>query len=187
MLGDIMKRLLGVAVLIGFSASAGTQPAELELQRSLIFECAPTFSASGDQLVLYREPDLRSERRVIPYGTGWRIPAPRSEMIARILKIGQLRVVEPDPEMRCTVPDGGDRPELVPGDIVEYLHRRGEGRGQIRVSSVECTVRAYEDFGFFEMLEEPEVQLWLRVFFADGTSPGWLLNDGSQTRLSCRG
>jgi hypothetical protein len=182
-----MRRLLGLAVLIGYSAVVGTQPAEFEVQRSLIFECAPTFSAIGDQLVLYRQPDLRSETITIPYRAGWRVPAPTSEMLARVLRIGRLRVVEPDAQMRCSVPEGNDPPELAPGDIVEYLHRRGEGRGQIRVSGIECTVRAYEDFGLFQLLQEPEVQRWLRVFYADGTSPGWLLNDGSQTYLSCRG
>ena len=182
-----MRRFLGFFVLSSYVASASTQPAEFEVERSLIFECAPTFSAIGDQLLLYREPDLRSESVTIPYNEGWRIPAPPAEGISRILTIGRLRVIEPDPQMSCPVQGVDGPPKLVAGEVVEYLHRQGEGRGRIRVGSAECIVRAYADFGFFELLQEPEVQRWLRVYFADGTSPGWLLNDGSQAYVSCRG
>lgn len=178
-----MKPILLAAVCAGYSAVITAQPAEIEFE-GVFGECSPVWAAVADRLELYREPDLRAEAITIPFREGWRIEAPRGEGLTRVLTIGVLRVTEPDDRMYCRVEPTDGPNELLAGELVEYLYNRGEGFGAIRFRGAECEAQTYEDLGHFEVVEIPDVQVWLRVFYADGTSPGWLLHDGSQTRVA---
>jgi hypothetical protein len=178
-----MLRASILAALTLLSATAGAQPAELEIE-GVFGECLPIWAATRDGLELYREPDLRSERVEIPYRAGWQIPAPKLDGLTRVLSIGRLRVRTPDPRMHCSIPPRDGPPELIESESVEYLYYVGEGFGEIRFRGGQCQAQVDEQFGHFESIELPVVQVWLKVFFADGTSPGWLLHDGSQTRVA---
>lgn len=127
---------------------------------------------------------IRSARVEVSYRAGWRIPAPKGEGLTRVLRIGTLRVIEPDDRMICSVAPTVGPAQLVSGETVEYLYYVGEGFGEIRFRGAQCQAEVAESLGHFEPIELPQVQVWLRVFFGDGSSPGWLLHDGSQTRLA---
>jgi hypothetical protein len=79
-----MIRILGIAVCMGFSSAVEAQPAQLEI-KGIFGECIPVWAAATDQLLLYREPDLRAETITIPFLDGWRIEAPKSEGLTRVL------------------------------------------------------------------------------------------------------
>jgi len=166
-----------------FWCNVQAQPAELEFE-GVFGECEPVYEAASDTLVLYREPDLRSERIELSYGKGWRIPAPKHQGLTRVLTIGILEVIKPDPDMHCQVPPDTGPGELIGGEQVEYLYYAGEGFGAIRFRGAQCVAAIIEDFGNFKIIRDADVQVWLRVFFADGSSPGWLFHDGSQTRVT---
>jgi hypothetical protein len=178
-----MARALILIALTLIAGSVRTQPAELEV-KGVFGECIPVWAAARDRLELYREPDLRSERVEIPYRAGWRIPAPKGDGLTRVLRIGTLRVLGPDPRMHCAVPPTDGPTELVSGEVVQYLYYLGEGFGEVRFRGGQCQAQVEADFGHFEPIALPHVQVWLKVFFGDGTSPGWLLHDGSQTKVA---
>lgn len=183
-----LQLIAGIVFLVAVPGVVVSQPAEFEIPGLHNFECVPTFMSTRDRLVLYRRPTIESDSFEIPYRKEWEVPAPRSEGMTRILSAGLLRVIEPDDELRCEVePENG--PEgLVAGEVVQFLYRTVEGWGVIRVRGGQCHARVSPGFGLFEGLEEPEIQEWLRFFYADGTSPGWLLNDRTQVALSsCSG
>ena len=183
-----MKRMHSIVVLVAVSGVVASQPAEFEIPGLHNFECVPTFMATGDELELYRQPNLESERIKIPYRKEWEVLAPRRDGITRILSAGILRVIQPDDELRCeVVPEDG--PEgLVAGELVQFLHRTVEGWGVIRFRGAQCHARVSPGYGLFEIVEEPEIQEWLRFFYADGSSPGWVINDRTQVVLSsCSG
>jgi hypothetical protein len=178
-----MKRFWYIIGGLTSSAALWAQPADLEVP-GVQGECNPIYAAVNDELELFREPNLESERFVIPYRSGWRIVAPKRDGWTRVLAIGSLRVTEPDEQMLCSVQPQQGPARLVPGEIVEYLYYLGEGFGEIRFRGAECSAEVVEDLGHFELIRLPEIQIWLRVFYADGTSPGWLLYDGDQTRVA---
>jgi len=175
-------RFIGIIVAACFSI-ASAQQAELEVP-GVFGECSPVYAAAKDGLSLYRRPDLRSERIEIPYRAGWRIPAPKGDGLTRVLRIGTLRVIEPDEGMNCSVVPTDGPAQLLVGETVEFLYYVGEGFGQIRFRGGQCVAEVIEDFGHFEPIDGPDFQVWLRVYFADGSSPGWLYHDGSQTRVA---
>lgn len=177
-----MKQLSYVAAGLAISSAACAQPAVLEVP-GVFGECSPVYSAVSDELRLYRAPDLQSEPVVIPYRQGWRVVAPKRDGLTRVLTIGSLRVTRPDEQMSCSVRRREGPETLVSGEIVEYLYYLGEGFGEIRFRGAQCSAEVAEELGHFDVLEVPETQIWLRVFNADGSSPGWLLHDGSQTRV----
>jgi len=178
-----MRRILTIVILAGYSAAIGSQPAEIEVD-GVFGECIPVHAATGDELHLYREPDLRSQPITIPYQVGWRVEAPKAQGITRVLRIGSLKVIEPDDRMYCEIEPLDGPAELIEGEVVEHMYGVGEGYGAIRFRGGECFAQVHESFGHFEAIKVPEVMVWLRVFYADGTSPGWLLHDGSQTRVA---
>ena len=178
----MLRAAIFVALTL-LSITAGAQPAELEI-KGVFGECLPIWAAARDRLQLYREPDLRSERVEIPYREGWQIPAPKRDGLTRVLNIGSLRVRQPDPLMSCSIPPREGAAELIESERVEYLYYVGEGFGEIRFRGGQCQAQVDDQFGLFDLIELPVVQVWLKVFFADGTSPGWLLHDGSQTRVA---
>lgn len=172
-----------VLVLTAYSAAVWSQPAEREFNGAN-WECSPTFSAVDDQLVLYREPDLRSETVVVPYGIGWRVPVDMRNAITRVLRFGTLRVIKLDEEMYCPVEPTGSNPETAPGDLLELVWWQGqrEGDALVKIGDAECIVRAANP-QLFDHVAAPETQEWVRVLFADGTSPGWLHNDLTQVSI----
>jgi len=176
-----MFRVTILSIFVLAAMPVGGQPAELEVD-GVFGECVPTWAAATDGLHLYREPDLRAEEIRVPYRVGWRIPAPKASGMTRVLRIGSLRVREPDPLLHCSSPPTEGSSDLVRGEIVRYLYYVGEGFGEITFRGGQCQAEVAEDFGY--LLELPEVQVWLRVFFGDGSSPGWLLHDGSQTQVA---
>lgn len=171
-----MMRVVGIIVAI-CSSQAWAQQAELEVP-GVFGECNPVYAAKKDELSLYRRPDLRSERFEIPYRVGRRILAPKLHGLTRVLRIGTLRVIEPDDQMTCSVAPTKGPAQLLAGETVEC-----EGFGEIRLRGGQCRVMI-EDPGHIELIEPPDVQIWLRVYFADGSSPGWLYHDGSQTSVA---
>ncbi len=66
---------------------------------------------------------------------------------------------------------------------MEYLYYHSEGFGEIRVRGGQCQAEVAESLGHFELVRPPYVQIWFKVFFEDGSSPGWLLHDGTQMRV----
>jgi hypothetical protein len=177
-----MMRQLSILVLMAYSVAVWGQPAEREFDGAN-WECVPTFAAVDDQLMLYREPDMRSEPVVIPYGVDWKVPVDMRNAITRVLSFGTLRVKEQDEEMYCPVQPSGSKPETAPGDLLELVWWQGrrEGDALVKIDDAECIVRAGNP-QLFELIEAPETQEWVRVLFADGTSPGWLHID--LTRVS---
>lgn len=178
-----MRKHASIVIALSFPWAILAQPAELEVGR-VFGECGPVYAASQDGLELHREPDLNAEKFHIPYRKGWRIPAPKSEGLTRVLRIGSLRVIQPDDRMRCSLSPTVGTAELAVGETVEYLYYLGEGFGEIRFRGGQCSAQVHEDLGHFEVVTSQEAQVWLRVFYADGTSPGWLLHDGSQTSIA---
>lgn len=174
-------RILGIVVAT-FCSIASAQQAELEVP-GVFGECNPVYAAAKDGLSLYRRPDLRSERIEIPYRAGWRIPAPKGDGLTRVVRVGTLRVIEPDDRMYCSVAPTDGPAQLLVGETVEYLYYVGEGFGEIRFRGGQCEAEVIDALGHFEPIELPDVQVWLRVYFTDGSSPGWLYHDGSQTRV----
>lgn len=179
------------SLCIAFALACGVvvaQPAERELASIFNWECAPIFAAKSNTLRVYRNPDLRSESVEWPYRKGWRIPAPLDRGLTRILKVGVLRTLRVDESLHCAVlPTEGPRAP-VPGELVTYVHKHVEGRGAVEFRGGECVARTDVSFGVFELVVEPETQEWLRMYLADGTSPGWILNDFSQAALwACGG
>jgi hypothetical protein len=165
------------------AGSASAQPAEHET-RGVFGECLPVWAAANNVLTLYSRPDLRSERVEVPYREGWRIPAEKRDGLTRVLRVGALEVIKPDPLLHCPIPPKDGPAQLVAGETVDYLYYRGEGFGEIRFRGGQCQAQVAEDFGIFRLVRPPEVQAWLKVLFSDGTSPGWLLHDGSQARAA---
>lgn len=178
-----MKRPCYILAVLACSSWAGAQPAAIEVP-GVFGECNPVYASAADELNLFRRPDLESEHVVIPYRAGWRIEAPKRDGLTRVLSIGSLRVTNPDERMVCRVGPQQGPATLVTGELVDYLYYQGEGFGEIRFRGAECSAEVEESLGHFELLTMPDVQIWLRVFYADGTSPGWLLHDGSQTRVA---
>lgn len=176
-----MKRYLIVAASILLSGVIDAQPGSVEIE-GVVWEGVSRLVAGGYSLKLYKRPDLRADSIEIPYGEGWLIPVSAPEGLTRVLVIGELRVTAPDDSMTCSERPAEGSDDLVQGEHVEYLRYLGEGFGEIRFRSATCQAEVAESLGHFQLIRSPEVQLWLPVFYADGTSPGWLLHDGSQTR-----
>lgn len=175
-------RTLPVLLLSVLSTTAAAQSAALEI-KGVFGECIPVYAANSDRLVLHKSPDLNSAQVEIQYQVGWRIPAPKVEGLTRVLRVGTLRVTEPDRGMYCRVAPTDGAPELVAGEVVEYLHYAGEGFGEIRFRGAQCQAEVDPTLNHFETIQSPEVQVWLKVFFKDGSSPGWLFHDGTQTKV----
>lgn len=176
------SRTVPTAFLLACCVTHG-QPAEFEVD-GIFGECIAIHAAATDGLVLHTEPDLRSEQIQIPYRRDWEIPYLKAQGMTRVLRIGAAKVVRPDTLDDCDAPSEGGSVSLVLGETVEYLTRLGEGRGQIRVRGSICRANLNQSFGAFEVIQEPQIQWWLRVLYGDGSSPGWLLHDDTQTRLA---
>lgn len=177
------RNFLQLFLLLLASEIAGAQEAVLEVRR-VFGECRPVYASAQEGLSLYQRPDLRSEQIRLEYRKGWRIPTDKQQGITRVIEVGKLRVLKDDERLDCPQPPAVGPSTLVVGETVEYLFYLGEGMGRVRFRGAECSSQVVEDFAVYETLQWPEVQVWFRVFFADGSSPGWLLLDGQQIVVS---
>lgn len=175
-------RILSALLLSNLGVAAIAQPAAFEVN-GVFGECAPVYAAEANRILLYQKPDLDSPQFELPYREGWRIPAPKQKGLTRVLSVGTLRVTEPDPDMSCRVKPVVGKLGLVEGELVDYLYYLGEGFGAIRFRGAQCEAEVDTGLNHFEQVRPPKVQVWLKVFFEDGSSPGWLLHDGTQTRV----
>ena len=173
-----MKRLLIIIAVVSVPSAVQAQPAVIEM-KGVIWELVVSHVANSDSLRLHRAPDLRAETVEIPYRKGWRIPVSARNGLTRVLSVGKLRVTNPDEEMSCSVEATEGPKGLVQGELVDYLRYLGEGYGEIRFRGGTCPAEVDERLGHFELIRSPEVQRWYPVLYADGTSPGWLLHDGT--------
>jgi hypothetical protein len=176
-----MRRFLGFVAAFASCATIAAQPAVLELV-GVMGERSTPYVALNDELRLHKRPNLQSERVVIPYKKGWGVPATGRDGVTRVLAIGELRVTVPDDRMICSVEPAVGPASLVGGEAVDFLRYVGEGYGEVRFRGAVCQAQVATDLGHFDLIRSPVVQAWLRVYYADGTSPGWLLHDGTQVR-----
>ena len=169
------KILLALSLVPIFGQS---QPAELELS-GVFGEGIRGYSSTVESLSLQKDPDLRSSSVQIQYTVDRLISYVKGGGVTRVLRTGIVNATTPEPLVRCNrvTRDGNSR--LVVGEEVQYLYYLGEGIGRVKVRDAECDL----DIAKTRVIEIPVVQEWLKVLSTDGTSPGWLLNDGSQTKL----
>jgi hypothetical protein len=167
-----------IAVSCLHLTSANAQSALLEVQ-GLFGECIPQFASVTDSLYLYLTPNLEADARRIEYGENWHIPYIKSSGQTRVLSFGEVKALATEELEQCTISNSGRSPTILPGQTAIYLHDIAEGVSQVRIGEVECQMFIGDD----EIVERPSVQSWIKVLYADGSSPGWLHNDGTQTKI----
>ena len=166
-------------MLMVLPIAVGAQLAVIEIH-GVMGERTTPYVSQVDELRLYKKPSLDAQMVAIPYREGWRVIVSARDGLTRVLEIGELRVTEPDDRMACSTPPSEGPDTLVSGESVEYLRYVGEGFGDIRFRGASCQAEVDSGLGHFRVIRSPEVQIWLPVYYADGTSPGWLLHDGTQ-------
>jgi len=172
-----MKKLSTTFLIIITADLVSAQPAVLEVA-GLFGECIPQYASVSDSLILYRAPDLNSDEIQISYGTGWVIPYVKSSGITRVLSFGEVRAIRGEALQQCDNLPQSDSFEVKSGEIVTYLYYLGEGYSKVRIGEVDCLMFVDDD----EVIQFPNIQAWIKVLHEDGSSPGWLLNDGTQTK-----
>jgi hypothetical protein len=166
-----------LAVLIPLTAIA--QQAVFEAS-GLFGECLPIYASAGQTLTLYQSPDLDSERMVIPYGEDWNIPYIKSEGLTRVISFGKVELLSEQNLLSCNpLPEGGQT-QLSAGEQLTYMYYLGEGMAKVRFGDSICEM----DIIDARVLAFPDVQSWIKVLYRDGSSPGWLMNDGIQTTVA---
>ncbi|MCI5106351.1 MAG: hypothetical protein MRY76_06545 [Pseudomonadales bacterium] len=146
----------------------------------LFGECLPIYASAGQTLTLYQSPDLDSERMVIPYGEGWNIPYIKSERLTRVISFGEVELLSDQNLLSCEpLPEGGQT-QLSAGERLTYMYYLGEGMAKVLFGDSVCGM----DIIDARVLAFPDVQPWIKVLYRDGSSPGWLSNDGSQTTVA---
>lgn len=152
------------------------QPAHIEISQ-LFGECFPQYAANSNVLDLYTLPNLESDHYQVPYRENWLIPYLKSSGFTRVIEIGQIRATSSEILQQCSVQPNTEL-TLQAGETVDYLYYLGEGFAKVVLHGSECHMFIDDD----EIVRYPNVQAWIRVLYADGTSPGWLLHDGTQTK-----
>lgn len=176
-----MKSIL---IILIFIINVGFAQDAIYTVPGIFGECLPHYAATKNRLQLYQSPNKESQTKIIPYGVDWIIPFRYQDDLTRIISLGQLKANKSIATKQCKpeLPEGNSLIEK--GSVVDYLHYLGEGYGRILFNGSQCDVKTYKGFGDFETISNPEVQMWRRVLYRDGSSPGWLLQDGSQTIVS---
>ncbi len=144
-------------------------------------ECKPLYSALKDSLLLYNKPNKESDTKVISYGVDWNMPYRIHEGYTRVIKKGLLKAKKQTLASQCQPTLAVDELLISAGQVNDLMFYSGEGYGVIVHKGSLCMAPVHFDF---EKLSQPLVQVWLQVLYQDGTSPGWLLHDGSQTKVS---
>ena len=171
-----MNKLRALFLTFWCPVAGFSQPAVLEVP-GLFGECIPIYAAAKDMLFLHETPNLDSAQYKILYGEHWKIPYVKSEGLTRIITFGEIETIEEETLMNCDVlPENGET-QMITGDSATYLYYLGEGIAKVRARGAVCDL----DIADARILSYPDVQPWLKVLFQDGSSPGWLLNDGAQT------
>lgn len=171
-----MNRLSALFTVLWYPVVAFPQTAIMEVP-GVFGELIPIYAAVEDVLFLHETPNLESALREVPYGKQWKIPYVKSEGLTRIITFGEIEVTEEETLTNCVpFPENGET-QMTSGDIATYLYYLGEGIARVRAKDAVCEL----DIADARILSYPEVQSWLKVLFRDGSSPGWLLNDGTQT------
>ncbi|MEZ5490098.1 MAG: hypothetical protein R3F50_07240 [Gammaproteobacteria bacterium] len=171
-----MKKVSAVLVALSGISSLSGQPAHIEVSQ-LFGECFPQFASNSDVLELYLLPDLEAEGIQVPYRENWLIPYTELAGLTRVIETGEVRATSPETLHQCNV-QSATEVTLRVGETADYLYCLGAGYAKVAVHDLECNMFIDDD----EILSSPDIQAWIRVLWADGTSPGWLLLDGSQTK-----
>ena len=170
---DCIMRGLAVFAALLITDTAAAQQSVFELKASP-GEGRPVLIAKHAQLELHASPDLQSASATLSYRAGWKIPF--LESLLRTLKAAEVRTVGGGSiEVWC---EGSGLQQLTvsPGESWTYLQYAAEGFVTARIQGRVCQLPAYTEESIFGAdLLQPDVQWWIRVAHADGTSPGWLL------------
>ena len=135
-------------------------------------ECLPIMAATQDGLVLHTKPRKDSATRTIYFRREWKIVYSKRRGLTRVVKRGSVRA------LRDLDNCGGIRE----GEVGEYLYYRGEGVAVLKFNEITCRGETYYGSEDFEVIELPEIEAWLPVYFRDGSSPGWILFDDPQMK-----
>ena len=138
------------------------QSAEIEL-KFLTGECSPKYSPTQDSLLLYSNPDLRSESNRIKYQKNWHIPY--SDEMTRVISFGKVTSTDPSSE-----------------SSYEYLYYLGEGFAKLRHDDKEYELDIVTN-PKFSIESHPDVQGWIKLEYKDKSSPGWLFLNGEQVKV----
>ena len=167
------------------SSSVLAQKAVLEKQ-GVYGECYPHYTSMNDTLDIYKYPNKDSTLKAVPYGKMWDVPYIHG--VTRVISTGKLIALKDYDLTWCKPALKNGEGKIHAGDEIVYLYYTGEGYGDILFKGSQCSAPIDEGYGTFELVSDPLVQVWLKVLYKDGSSPGWLLNDGSQTtvgRVDC--
>ena len=177
--------MIRVAALLALAMPISALATETPLEVDGIFgECRAVLGAVEDSLTLHKDPDRFAGTRVIPYKKGWEVLYTKREGKTQILELGAVRVRKLGAEFFCRESEKAAFDGLEIGDTIEYLHYLGEGYARVRVDGKTCDTDLASRSEYLEVLEQPEIDIWIRVLYGDGSSPGWLLDDNTQTRVA---
>ena len=152
------------------SIAAAGRASEFETE-SWPGEGVPVLISASDKLTLRQSPHLDALSRTIDYRTGWKVPFDKS--LYRTTNPATIVVRQSATiEIWC---DGPVNYEFEAGQKLVYLQYRAEGFGTVRIDGRICEVPLrLEEAVFGSNFDEPDTLWWVRVTFADGSSPGWL-------------
>ena len=177
--------MIRVAAVLALATPLSASAAEALLEVDGVFgECRAVLGALDNSLTLHKEPNRAADTRVIPYKKGWEVLYTKREGKTQILELGVLRVQRLGAKYSCPERERSAFDGLAVGDRIEYLHYVGEGYARVRVNGMICDTDLQDRSEYLEVLEHPKIDVWIRVLFGDGSSPGWLLNDNTQTRVA---
>ncbi|MEO0852859.1 MAG: hypothetical protein AAFY15_05070 [Cyanobacteria bacterium J06648_11] len=177
--------MIRVAALIALATPLSALSAEALLQVDGVFgECRAVLGAVEDSLTLHKEPDRSAATRVIPYKKGWEVLYTKRDGKTQILELGVVRVQKLGAKYSCRENERAVFDALEVGDRIEYLHYVGEGYARVRVDGKTCDTDLEDRAEYLEVMENPKIDVWIRVLYGDGSSPGWLLDDNTQTRVA---
>jgi hypothetical protein len=168
-------------VLLLFSFTISAQDSVLERQ-GMFGECFVNLISVNASLNLYEKPNLESENKQIIYGENWLISYKTYQAKTRVIAKGKIKALKNLQLEYCIPKLASEKSKITIADEIDYLHYTGEGYGQVLVNDSQCSAEVHEKLGVFKVIKFPEVQVWIKVLNADGTSPGWLFHDGTQTK-----
>ncbi len=170
--GRIMMR---TAILLASIVSplADAQESVFEL-KTWPGEGRPVLIAKHSRLALYSLRDLRSASVSVPYQAGWKIPFGNS--VLRTLRAVEAHTVTGGAIDVWCDGSGMQRLDLAAGEPWTYLQYAAEGSVTARIQNRICQLPVYAEEAIFGRdLPQPDVQWWVQVLYADGSSPGWLI------------
>ncbi len=154
-------------------------------------EGVPSFVAKSDELRLHTSPRSASPSKIITYRNGWKVPFDESiyrtiESVILVVKQAKELSIQCD-RTNLSLFDTAALYQFKEGEKVENLQYSGEGLSVARVNGEVCLVPLEFEVETFGAQEEfPVTEWWVRVLYADGTSPGWLLVGDGQVAFPKR-